>query len=259
MQFTCDINDDKSDLQFNLAHKDSKLNLNKSRCLKYGINKITEYLNKFDLFIRPFYNSDLKYLSNNSKIQDGLCGDMDIMPILNEMNDYLQKATTGINLSDYKLDNGGVRITYVLCHTSKPKVILGFLSSVLNYNEPSFREGHSIDGLYKKLEQMDTLYIELGCSSIKYSQIVTGTNYFVRAYILLVTLKNTNIKILWGQVSGDVRGSRDKLFDLHKQRSCLRYDKSDFYTCDVFTFLNEFFRRLNTNELLRYTIKHSKK
>lgn len=54
-------------------------------------------------------------------------------------------------------------------------------------------------------------------------------------------------------VSGSVKGSRDALFQLHQQRSCERYKDSDFYTCDVFTFLNEFFRRLNANELLRYT------
>ena len=72
-------------------------------------------------------------------------------------------------------------------------------------------------------------------------------------YIMTSNIDRYFARAGFGQVSGEVKGSMERLFNLHKQRSCVKYD--EFYICDVFTFLNEFFRRLNINELLRYTMK----
>lgn len=248
MKFTCNI-DKKKHLQFYMTHENSNIELSKSRCLSYGKKKIKHYLNKIHLFIRPLSTNDITYLSNPD-IQKQLCeGDMDIniTSILSDIEEYNNNQ----NVSEFTQNDGSIRITYVLCHRSKPSIILGLVSAVVNYKDKNLEQ--TIEGLYKQLKQMNTLYIELGCSSSKYKKFVSGTNYFIRAYILLVALENMPVTTLWGQVSGTVRGSKDELFKLHKKRSCLQYQKSDFYICDVFTFLNEFFRRLNTDDLLLYT------
>ena len=254
MQFTCTIND-KAHLKFYLVHEDSKILLSKSRCLAYGKKKIDMHLNKFNLLIRPINRDDVKYL-RSPKRQENLCGDMDlnIPPILGDMEDY-----TGNDVSFMEEENS-VRITFVLCHKSNPRVVLGFISAIVNYKEKSFRsDEHPIVGLYKRLEQMDTLFIDLGCSSEKYNEIVTGTNYFIRAYVLLVALENKPINVVWGQNSGSSQGTNAKLWRLHQNRGCIRYRDTNMYTCDTFTFLNNFFRRMDANDLLRYTKRHVKK
>jgi len=43
---------------------------------------------------------------------------------------------------------------------------------------------------------MDTIFTDLGCSSQKYKKLVTGTNYFIRAYILLISLEHRPVSIL---------------------------------------------------------------
>jgi hypothetical protein len=155
----------------------------------------------------------------------------------------------------YYTQKESTRITYVLCHNTKKHIILGFVSSIINYKEESFEENHVLSGFYQQIQHMDTIFTDLGCSSQKYKKLVTGTNYFIRAYILLISLEHRPVSILWEQSSGSVNGDRDKLFKLNKTRGCQRYNNSDYYTCDVFTFLNEFFRRMNEKDLLKYTQK----
>jgi hypothetical protein len=105
------------------------------------------------------------------------------------------------------------------------------------------------------LKQQETIYIDLGCSSKKYKPMATGSNYLIREYILLVVLQHAPINTLWGQASGEASGSLEGLWNMHNKRDCHRYNKSDFYVCGVVAFLNEFFRRLDINDLMRYTVR----
>lgn len=251
MTFTCTIND-KAILKFYMAHKESNIILSTSRCLKFGKKKIDHYLNKFNLIIRPFKRDDLSFLESYDEWEN-LCGDMSIVIpiILSDMKDVIKKDKN-VDLSNFT-HNNNTRLTYVLCHKLNEH-IMGFVSAIINYDDDAFKHmAHPLHGVYKNFIKQDTLYVELGCSSQKYNSIVTGTNYFIRAYILLVSLENRPVNILWGQVSGSVDGDRDKLFKLHVTRGCSRYKKTDYYMCDVLTFLSEFFRRLDSNDLLKYT------
>lgn len=102
--------------------------------------KIKQYLTKGNLIIRPLFLYDLEYLSHIDN-QESLCGDMDISisPILDEINEIKDEIK---DISEYPQDDRSIRITYVLCHKSNPKIILGFVTYIVNYNEKALLIHH---------------------------------------------------------------------------------------------------------------------
>lgn len=232
-------------------YKGDKKSISKEECYKIGKDLIDKYLAQYFLIIRPFVRSDLKFFENNENLTF-ICGDMDLMilPIINTMNDYLETEKKGtVSCFSYE---GETRITYVIVHKSKPSIPLSLISAMINYTDKTMND-RGFEGFYKTLEHKEPLYIELGCSAGEYNKIITGANYFLRAYILL-SLSNF-ADIIWGQSSGEAQGSKEALKKLISSRGCSYYDQGDYYSCNAVEFLNIFFKRLYTGELLKYTTK----
>ena len=252
MKFSCEI-DKNSKLKFYIVHNKSRTNIDIKKCIKYGQNQIQKYLEKYDLYIRPITRNDVKLLRdmNNS---DNLCSNISssLQPILSDLEDSDYNSIGIIKQED------SIRITFVLCHKSNTSKVIGIISSILNYKDPGFQYITGLEGFYTEIQSTNNLYIEIGCSSSIYKEIVTGTNYFIRIYTLLESINISPVNTIWGQVAGEVDGSKNKLVKLHKKRGCRMIGTTSFYECDTFVFLSEFFRRLNANELLKYT-RYTKK
>jgi hypothetical protein len=207
-------------------------------CVHYGINLIQDKLKLSGLRIRPLVKKDLK---SYDKYSHDLCGDMENMLelILGDLEDEEDKTS----IHDISFD-GGRRLTYVVVSLDDDNTILSIVSAIINYKDKSLRQT-SLKFVEDHLED-NTVYIELGCSyqgkskdskekSLK--EMATGTNYFLRAYILLRCFEDMNIRKIWGQQSGDVKF----LTALNTKRKCHIYEGTDKYYCDPIEFLNSFF------------------
>ena len=138
----------------------------------------------------------------------------------------------------------GMRLTFVLSPINNNKKIVGLLSAIINYSD---RTTPNI------LKGIDALYVELGCSSDQFKDHSTGTNYFIRAFVLLEAFRYKSVRNLWGSASGEIGGDNKALQDIHIKRKCVFFEETKIYYCDPIEFLNEFFRRLHDNSLLLYS------
>jgi hypothetical protein len=234
----CNVNGKFSVSRISTGGKHSKSTI--KNCVNYGINLIQNKLKASNLRIRPLVKKDLK---SYRKYSSDLCSDMENM--LELILGDLEDAEDMNNIHDVVYDEGR-RLTYVMVSLDDDNTILSIVSAIVNYKDetlkhtnPKFVEEHLHSGV-------DTVYIELGCSyqgdslntkgkSLK--TIAIGTNYFLRAYILLRCFEDMNIRKLWGQQSGNVK----YLTELNTKRKCHIYENSDKYYCDPIEYINEFF------------------
>jgi hypothetical protein len=181
-----------------------------------------------------------------------LCGENMEDQLLNVLDD-IDEYSNG-DYSSYTYINQH-RLTYILVNIKAPNTILGIVSAVINYDDPTLAV--NISEFYNtQLKYKNTLYIEIGCSQQgSLSKFAVGTNYFIRVYILLQAFKYKPIRLLWGSASGSSRGESKKLRDEHVRRKCEFVDGTNFYFCDPIEFLNLFFERLHHKDLLKYTEK----
>ncbi len=248
MSIRCQVTESKQ-LRFYVNKKNKNYPISRDKCIKIGEKKIQDYLGNRGLKIRPLRYSDIKNLEDYDEAEN-LCGDMDIMifSILGEIEDENPQDP-----SQYKPKDGLVRLTYVIVPRDKPKHILGLLSAIINYRDEYLSK--NIPEFYKELLKVNTVYVELGCSYQKppLNRRVTGTNYFLRSFIILEALKLASVRILWSVATGTVRGKKEELRKLEAKRMCKFYGKTKYSFCDIVEFLNKFFKRVREKNLLRYT------
>lgn len=222
-------------------------------CVNIGIDTIQLYLAKWKLKIMPLTILHCKKLNKSEDLRVELCGDdmeISLLQVVSEIVDEFEDGNIK-NPSNFDID-GGVRLTYVLTNNTGT-VILGIISAIINYDLKFVQ--HTISTFYNdKIAKGENLYIEIGCSSSipKYKDCVSGTNYFIRAFVLLKAFSLKKVRTLWGQASGSVRGKQSQLRDLHIRRGCKFVGDSDFYECDSIEFLNIFFSRIGDGSLLKY-------
>lgn len=221
-------------------------------CVAYGINLIESYLSAWNIRIRSIEKSDIKKLR---KLAGDLCGDDMEDQLLSVLSDIKEYGSINSSFSSYTYNNQH-RLTYILTSTTVSSTILGIVSAVVDYDDPTLAINIA-EFYHSKLKAKDTLYIEIGCSnqSKEASKFAIGTNYFIRAYILLKAFEFKPIRLLWGSASGASQGQHNKLKDEHLRRQCQFVDDTNFYYCDPIAFLNLFFERLHHKDLLKHTEK----
>lgn len=228
-----------------------------NNCVNNGIQIIQNYLSEWNLQIRPISKEDIKKIIKSDKLRENLCGesmeDM-LLNAIDDIQDDLQNKDTKGTFDFYEL-NKIIRLTYVLSPVGKNE-ILGIVSAVIDYrdNALNITMGEFYESVIKK---NSTLYVEIGCSSQKQQEFTTGTNYFIRAFILLKAFEVKDIRVLWGQSSGLSRGEGSKLREEHIKRKCQFVEDTNYYYCDPIEFLNNFFDRIHRKNLLSYTKKYS--
>lgn len=227
-----------------------------SECVNIGIDTIQSYLKKWKLKIVPLTASYCKKLIKNDELRINLCGDHmeeNLLSVVDEINDGIDDGSIK-DPSNFEVDNN-IRLTYILTN-SQGTLILGIISSIINYDAESVK--FTAKTFYDtKIAKGKHVYIEIGCSTQipQYKNCVAGTNYFIRAFILLKAFELKKIRMLWGQASGTVRGEQAKLRDLHKKRGCKFIEGTDFYECNSIEFLNIFFERIGDESLLKFAIQ----
>ena len=228
-----------------------------NECINRGKYLIENYLSDWNLSIRPLNFEDVNNLYDNNDLLDDICG-LTMADNLGFVIDEI-KEEADENPSLYNSEEG-LRITYILCPLNDQNEILGIVSAVINYRDPSL-ELSSFGNFYSQvIENINSIYVEIGCSNQnpQYKQYVTGTNYFIRVYILLIAFEIINIELLWGSASGETSESKQQLHQLHIKRSCTFVEGTDIYHCDPITFINTFFERLYNRDLLKYTNRYTK-
>jgi hypothetical protein len=226
-------------------------------CVNYGISLIQTYLSEWNLRIRPIDKEDIKKIIKSDKLRENLCGDSMEDMLLNAIDDIqddLENEDTKGTFDFYEL-NEIIRLTYVLSPI-KNNTILGIVSAVIDYRDNALNI--TMGEFYEsKIKKNNTLYIEIGCSSQKHQEFTTGTNYFIRALILLKAFEIKNIRLIWGSASGNIRGEHSKLKEEHIKRKCKFINDTNYYYCDPIEFLNNFFDRIHKKDLLKYTKKYT--
>lgn len=216
-------------------------------CIRYGVNSIQKYLSEWNLKIYSPSKEDLENILENV---DDICGDMgDVLAsVIDEMLEESEEDYSVYESSE------GIRLTYFLAPISDRTKVLGIISAVINYKESSL----NVYDFYSKLMEVDNLYIEIGCSnqSKKYKEFATGTNYFIRVFVLLKAFELQPIRKLWGSASGTIKGENSKLREEHIKRKCTFIGDTKYYECDPIAFLNTFFSRITSKDLLKYTKKY---
>jgi hypothetical protein len=230
-----------------------------TECIKFGKSQIVEALALKNLGIRKITHDDI-ILMRTLEFSEALCGEMfsNLFPALSDIEDYRDPAKT--------VADSGTRYTWVLVSGDEPDVPVGFLSAILNWNTNSYTNyDNGFEAQYISLRRTNSLYVELGCSSPAKKHRSGGTNYFLRAWVILTAMQDAPVTTVWGQVSGEATGgkrgemssseSQKSLFSQHQARRCWKAVDSQNYVCNSVDFLNEFFRRLNLGELLRWVTK----
>ena len=194
-----------------VSKKGTFVNSKIESCVNRGSQIIQEYLSGWNLYIRPINKQDVKKLSNSETLRENLCGeDMadQLGNVIDEIIEYIEDDEAEGDYSNYEINNQ-VRLTYVLSPINNDKIIIGIVSAVINYNDPSLEI--NIGEFYDlNLKNKNSLYIEIGCSNQKkdLKQFATGTNYFIRAFILLKAFELKDVRLLWGSASGASHPSR---------------------------------------------------
>jgi len=253
LSVTCCVNDT---LKTYIADDSTKLPLKRNDFVKQGQTQIQNYLKSKNLVIKPLTKNDLKKLAKNT-YSNKLCGtDMgdQLAMAMDDIQDMVEEEPM-LNPSNIYIDNLQ-HITYVIKPLKGPDIILGVVVSVINYTDISIASNYDN---YDKVQKTPHMYILIGCNNqhAKYKQYTSGISYFLRAYLLLETMKEKDILQLWGIAAGgigfgDEANTRWKA--LNEKRGCNIYQNSQLYYCNPADFLNIFFDRLmNKKNLLLYT------
>jgi hypothetical protein len=219
-----------------------KTTIQSDECIDYGQTLIQNYLELKGMIIRPLTIKDVKNLNADNKLRSQLCGENleDMLSILIDDINYLKPK----NCHNFVQDDDTIRLTYVLSHKNNKNNIVGLVSGIINYSDGSTPE---------ILKNIDGVYVELGCSNQANKNHSAGTNYFIRAFVLLESFRYKSVRNLWGSASGEIGGDNKVLRNLHIKRKCAFYEDTKIYYCDPIEFLNEFFRRIYIKDLLLYT------
>jgi hypothetical protein len=232
-------------------------------CINNGMIKIQKFLKSKNLLIRKINRDDYIYYSDNNidildKKAEELCGEMtDLVTMLMSSLDDLKEG------DDYgkTLENSGtqLRLTFVIVSRDDRTRPLGLISGLINYYHKA-----TFDAIPENtfIKDKNSLYIEIACTSKdpKNINLVGGSGFALNAYVLLFALKyRPDIQLMWGKAVGSVKKnnivSAGNLYAEHIKRKCifpLTNIGTEYYVCDIYSYLNELFRKIDSGEYMHY-------